>query len=167
MHIKNLPYLLVFFIYSSLVFGQATYLPPDTPLPEKIQDLPRVIEVRHFPEVVHPCKDKDDRGYYFWKHNTAILSKYDDIRILDFGIYIHKKTHWALQKSYPSRILDKFFDTEKGTIFTGQPYTFPNNWRKDEMLSEGWALWYFIGIDSDFKRVCGYAFVFNTNKLLE
>lgn len=37
----------------------------------------------------------------------------------------------------------------------GQPYTFKDNWRTDNSLRGGWAMWYFIGKTSTNQMVYG------------
>jgi len=58
------------------------------------------------------------------------------------------------------------FKTKKQVMKQTQPYTWTNNWRTDDTLFGGWAMWYFIGITKDGETVCGYEKIETTNHLL-
>ncbi|NER18187.1 hypothetical protein [Spongiivirga citrea] len=133
------------------------------PLPKKLQGLERNIDVIHFPKQNDPIKI--DNAYY-WKHMTSILCKQSDIIITEYGAYLFYNGKWNLRKSYPLKELDKTFGTKKQKMKQAEPYTWAKNWRVDTNLFGGWAMWYFIGTDSNGKAVCGYETINTTNNLL-
>ena len=73
---------------------------------------------------------------------------------------------WHLRKSYDLKDLDNNFGTKKQLLKQGEPYIWANNWRVDNHLFGGWAMWYFIGINADGETVCGYETINTTNNLL-
>ena len=153
-------------LISATLSSQAQYETPSGPLPAKFASLDRAIEVSHFPATVNAYADPDKEGVYHWKHNTAILSSRSDIQIEEFGAYLFYNGAWNERISYPAKDLDKFFGTQKGRLLQGQPYTFADNWRTGDKVFGGWSMWYFIGTDDQGKRVCGYAALETTDKLM-
>lgn len=151
-------------MYTFLLPAQTKYgTPINDKLPEKLSSLRRAISVKNFPKSIDPIKI-DDR--YYWKHNTAILCKESEITIIEYGAYLFYNDTWNLRKSYPLKELNKNFKTKKQVMKQSQPYTWANNWRTDDTLFGGWAMWYFIGITEDGETVCGYEKIETTDKLL-
>ncbi len=162
MKLKTILLLVVGSIMTST--AQVNYgTPTNEPLPAKIQGLERMIEVINFPKENDPIKIKDT---YYWKHLTSILCKEGPIKIIEYGAFLFYNGQWNLRKSYPLKELDKNFGTSKQQMLQGQPYTWANNWRKDERLFGGWAMWYFIGEMSNGQKVCGYETIHTTSNLL-
>lgn len=144
--------------------SQITYgTPTEKDVPEKLQQLPKKITVKNFPAIIDPIKIKDR---YYWKHNTMIFCKESRITIKEFGAYLYYNSKWNLRKSYPLKDLNKNFSTKKQVLEQAQPYTWNNNWRTDDQLFGGWALWYFIGTTTSGEKVCGYEMIHTTNNLI-
>ncbi|GAB5565541.1 MAG: hypothetical protein Wins2KO_26040 [Winogradskyella sp.] len=137
--------------------------PKEDDIPKKLQGIKVGIEVMHFPKENDPIKIKDK---YYWKHATAILSKESDITIIEFGAFLFYNNQWNLRKSYDLKDLDKNFGTKKQLMKQGEPYVWSKNWRIDNQLFGGWAMWYFIGTDTDGESVCGYQTIHTTHNLL-
>lgn len=137
--------------------------PSEKDIPEKLQKLPKKIIVKNFPVVVDPIKINDR---YYWKHNTLIFSKESKITITEYGAYLFYNGKWNLRKSYPLKELNKNFGTKKQVLKQAQPYTWNNNWRTDNRLFGGWAMWYFIGITDSGENICGYEMIHTTNELI-
>ncbi|WP_027394938.1 hypothetical protein [Aquimarina latercula] len=137
--------------------------PINEELPDKLKTLRKAIEVNNFPKKIDAIKI-DNR--FYWKHNTAILCKENEIKIIEYGAYLFYNNTWNLRKSYPLKELNKNFGTKKEVMKQSQPYTWTKNWRTDSSLFGGWAMWYFIGITKDGETVCGYQKIETTNKLL-
>ncbi|WP_394748901.1 hypothetical protein [Spongiimicrobium salis] len=156
--------LLLTFLSVQWGWAQVNYgTPPADTYPKKLVQLPRIIEVNHFPKINDPIKIKNR---YYWKHATAILCKSDEIKIIEYGAYLYYNDQWNLRKSYPLKELDKSFGTRKQRLNQAEPYTWVNNWRIDEKLFGGWALWYFIGTTAEGILVCGYESIYTTANLL-
>ena len=156
----------VLLLLSAITFAEAqvTYGDPTgAPIPEKLQGLRNVIDVQHFPKHNDPIKEGDT---YYWKHSTSILCKEDAITITEYGAFLYYNDQWNLRRSYPLKELDKTFGTKKRQLKQGEPYTWVKNWRTDNRLFGGWAMWYFIGTTSDGEVVCGYETIETTNRLL-
>ncbi|WP_299183070.1 hypothetical protein [uncultured Aquimarina sp.] len=137
--------------------------PINEELPDKLKALRKAIEVNNFPKKIDAIKI-DNR--FYWKHNTAILCKESEIKIIEYGAYLFYNNTWNLRKSYPLKELNKNFGTKKELMKQSQPYTWTKNWRTDSSLFGGWAMWYFIGITEDGETVCGYEKIETTNKIL-
>ena len=161
---KQLMPLLLFLGSLMTSFAQLNYgTPMNEPLPEKIQNLRRAIDVIHFPKETDPVKIKDT---YYWKHLTSIMCKESEIKIIEYGAYIYYNDTWNLRREYPIKELNKSFGTKKQLMNQAEPYTWVNNFRTGTKLYGGWALWYFIGKTSKGETVCGYAKINTTNNLL-
>lgn len=137
--------------------------PPDGLIPEALNGIPRSIEVIHFPKVTDPVKIDDA---YYWKHLTSIVHKEGVVTITEYGAYLYYNDKWHLRKSYPLKELDKNFGTKKQKMSHAEPYTWTNNYRIGDQLFGGWALWYFIGTNSNGETICGYSNIHTTNNLL-
>lgn len=129
--------------------------PLDAPLPAEISGLTEGILVNHFPAPLYATQDEDEPGMFFWKHNTTILSTGQNLQITEFGAYIFYNNQWNFRASYDAKQLDRWFGTKKGKLKRGQPYTFPDNWRRDAQLRGGWALWYFKGVNEAGQQFYG------------
>ena len=159
-------YITFLFILVSLTgFSQRDWTGPtgNEPLPEKLQNIRRAISVNHFPKENDPIQINDR---YYWKHATAILCKESAITITEYGAYLFYDGKWNLRKIYPLKELDKTFKTKKQQLLQAEPYTWTDNWRVDNNLYGGWAMWYFIGKTADGEIVCGYEPIHTTSNLL-
>lgn len=155
--------IIIFFI-SQMLSAQIDYgTPTHADIPKKLQHLKVAIEVMHFPKTNDPIKIGDK---YYWKHATGILSKNHEITITEYGAYLFYNNKWNLRKSYPLKSLDKDFGTKKQVLHQGQPYVWVKNWRVDNKLFAGWAMWYFIGTTTKGETVCGYETINTTNNIL-
>lgn len=135
----------------------AAQSPQDAPLPEPLQELEAALVASHFPNPVYATTDDRQKDFlYFWKHNTTVLSPAEDVQIEECGAYLFYNNQWNLRIRYGSKDFASLFNCPRGKMKKGQPYTFPDNWRTDNRLSGGWAMWYFIGTTASGKRVCGY-----------
>ena len=139
--------------------------PTGKPLPERLADLENTLVVNHFPLVVHPFQDQKDTTVYHWKHSTSVLSLEDDIIITEFGAYIFYNGKWNERVVYGPKDMDKIFKTKKARLMKGQPYTFKDNWRTGSNVFGGWAMWYFIGIDSKGNKVAGWGVLETTDQI--
>lgn len=136
-------------------WGQA---PAEAPLPGLLADLPRELVVHHFPSPTYASEDPDQTTYrYFWKHITTVLSPGEAIAVTGCGAYIFYDGRWNLRVRHTPKEFARLFHCRKARLKAGQPYTFPDNWRTDNRLTGGWALWYVIGQTEDGRTVCGYA----------
>ncbi|WP_299218020.1 hypothetical protein [uncultured Aquimarina sp.] len=160
---KTIIVLLIALTLNSLTAQIQYGTPINDQLPEKLKSLPRAIEVNNFPKTIDPIKI-DDR--YYWKHNTAILCRESEIKIIEYGAYLFYNDTWNLRKSYSLKDLNKNFGTKKQIMKQSQPYTWANNWRTDSSIFRGWAMWYFIGTTKDGETVCGYEKIETTDTLL-
>ncbi|WP_378178912.1 hypothetical protein [Aquimarina sp. SS2-1] len=156
--------ILLLLTYSISLSAQINYgIPINDELPEKLKSLRKVIEVNNFPKTIDPIKINDR---YYWKHNTTILCKQSEIKIIEYGAFLFYNNQWNLRKTYPLKELNKNFGTKKEVMKQSEPYTWAKNWRSDNLLYGGWAMWYFIGITKDGETVCGYEKIETTDKLL-
>ncbi|MEL6812016.1 MAG: hypothetical protein AAFP76_11825 [Bacteroidota bacterium] len=160
---KRSLYLLALLVTGTLLGQRDFGTPTDEPLPEKLQDLRRAIEVIQFPKENDPIQIGDE---YYWKHMTSILCKESEIKIIEYGAYLFYNGKWNLRRSYPLKELDKTFGTKKQVMKQAEPYTWAKNYRIDKNLYGGWALWYFIGTTPDGETICGYETIHTTSHLL-
>ena len=161
--LKHIVILSILLIGSSS-FSQDFGTPTENDIPDKLKGLKVEIEVMNFPKINDPIKEDDT---YYWKHATSILSKKSDIKIIEFGAFLFYNNTWNLRKSYDLKDLDKNFGTKKQVLKQGDPYVWKDNWRVGKQLFGGWAMWYFIGINSDNEKVCGYATIHTTENVLK
>ena len=159
---------LALFIFFTLITlhgnSQVNYgTPPPNSCPDKLETLPRLIDVNHFPKENDPIKIEDT---FYWKHATSIFCKSNEVTIIEYGAYLYYNGQWNLRASYPLKELDKTFGTKKQVMRQAEPYTWTKNYRTSDKLFGGWALWYFIGSTQDGTKICGYETIHTTNNLL-
>lgn len=157
-----------FLIFLALAGGQYAWAQkaPPRPFPEKLTQLPRELWVHHFPSPVHASLDPARKDYtYFWKHTTSVLSPREPVEVIEFGAYIYYQARWNLRTSFAPGPFARWFDCSKALLKAGQPYTYKDNWRTDNRLQGGWALWYVIGQKADGTRVVGYEALETTDQL--
>lgn len=86
-------------LFTSFSWCQTNYgNPTNKPLPEKLLNIRKAIDVIQFPEENDPVKIDD---IYYWKHTTGILCKESDIAVIEYGAYIFYNDKWNLRKVYP------------------------------------------------------------------
>jgi hypothetical protein len=146
---------LFFLIFLSFSTVSSSQTPIDAPLPSKFDGLSATLLVNHFPATVYASEDENEKSKYQWKHTTSVMSTNSDIQITDFGAYIFYNKQWNLRVSMNKKDFAKLFGGKKGKMKKGQPYTFKDNWRHDNRLLGGWAMWYFIGTNDKGETVYG------------
>lgn len=149
------------------VWAARSQSPGEAPLPRPLGELPRVLMVHHFPSPAYASEEPDQTRYrYFWKHITAVLSPDEAMEVTECGAYIFYDGQWNLRVRHSSKEFARLFHCPKAKLKPGQPYTFPDNWRTDNRLQGGWALWYVLGRTEDGRMVCGYARLETAGELL-
>ena len=162
---NRIVFLCLCYSYHLVQFAQN---PATAPLPDKFKDLPEVLSVNHFPSPVYASEDADRSDFqYFWKHNTAVMATGSDVEVLECGAYIFYNDQWNLRVSHDGQTFADLFNCPQGILKKGEPYTFPNNWRTDNRLFGGWAMWYVIGTDGDGRRVFGVGKLETVGELLK
>ena len=155
--------IILFFLFYNSVFSQT---PLDAPLPDKFEGLTNALEVNHFPTTVYASEDADEKSKYLWKHTTSVMSNQSNIQIIECGAYIFYNNQWNLRVDMSIKDFSKLFDCKKGKMKKGQPYTFKDNWRHDNRLIGGWAMWYFIGINEAGEKVFGIGKLETVGKMI-
>lgn len=156
-------FLLVSLLIASSIFSQTAL---DAPLPDKFKGLKNALLVSHFPAIVYASEDADEKKAYQWKHTTSVMSTQSAIQVTECGAYIFYNQQWNLRVSMTTKDFSKLFNCKKGKMKKGQPYTFKDNWRHDNQLRSGWAIWYFIGINEAGETVYGVGKLEMTNELV-
>ena len=150
----NYKLLLILFL-QLLLFQTIAQTPLDAPLPEKFKDLKEGLFVNNFPMKIYATTDENHKSMYQWKHTTSVLSLQEEMTIVEFGAYLFYNKKWNLRTTMYSKDFNKLFDTKKGILKKGQPYTWKDNWRTDNRLFGGRAMWYFITENADGERFYG------------
>ncbi len=141
--------------------------PPEASLPTPLAKLPRELVIHHFPSPTYASEEPDQKKYrYFWKHLTTVLSPSEAVEVTECGAYIFYDGQWNLRVQHTPMEFARLFHCPKAKLTPGQPYTFPENWRTDNRLQGGWALWYVIGIAESGRKVCGFGILETAGELL-
>jgi len=140
-------------------------------LPEKIQNLPRDLIIKHTPSELYAEKDSTT-GYYYWRHKTSVTSPNCDAKIIEFGAYNYKKGKWVLgnitHKPYGPERFEIWYSKQNpdsswefcknAELKKGITYTDISNYSiKNVNLVERNGLWYYIAENSEGKLIMGYA----------
>ena len=138
-----------------LFFQTIAQTPLDAPLPHKFDDLKEGLLVNNFPTKIYATTDDDHKSMYQWKHTTSVMSLNEEMTIVEFGAYLFYNKQWNLRTTMYPKKFDKLFDTKKGQLKKGQPYTWKDNWRTGNKIFGGWAMWYFIAENETGERFYG------------
>lgn len=150
-----------------LSFSARATQPEFAPLPDQLTGLPQELLVNHFDDPVFATTDADEKDTYLWKHSTAVISPFGEAEILKFGAYIYYNDQWNLRVEFKPRDFVKMFGCPKAQLKKGHPYTFAENWRRDERLRGGWAMWFFIARKTKGDTVAGVGKVYTVGSTYE
>ena len=153
----------ILFVFGK-TFGQSA---ETAPLPSRFDGLKADLIVQHFPSPVYASRDKDNKNYeYFWKHTTSVLSPKSDVEVVNCGAYIFYNDQWNERVTFGTKEFAKTFNCKNGRLKQGQPYTFPDNWRTDNRLQGGWAMWWVIGKNATGEMVYGVGKLLTVGEVL-
>ncbi|MFH2142346.1 MAG: hypothetical protein ABIJ97_07995 [Bacteroidota bacterium] len=154
----------------------------ETNIPPSLKEIPIGLEVVNDPDTIYATKNPKDTNQYIWKLKTTIMAPMSDVKIIEFGDYEKMKDNtWQLHNFTNKIFTEKEFsewyfinnngefsweNAEDGTIKKGIEYIDPSNWTKrSDTLCHQKGIWYFIGTDSNGKKVLGYAEYENIGEL--
>ncbi|MEO1654682.1 MAG: hypothetical protein AAFU64_14140, partial [Bacteroidota bacterium] len=146
---------LVLFSYQYFGYAQEKAMEAIS-LPERLEGLARLLDVRHSPNPVYAEQLTEDR--FVWKHDTRVMAPTDYV-IIEFGAFLKTQDGWYLRTSMKPKDFDRLFKAKKGKLEAGRTYTYKKNWRYSPKLFGGDALWYFIAKNEKGEKVCGYQLV--------
>jgi hypothetical protein len=119
--------------------------------PDKLRGLPVGITVSHYP---NPCYAVLEDSMYIWKHNTTVEAK-EDLQLVEFGSFVYTSKGWYLRITMDAKEFATSYNCKDGLLKKGVRYTDNTSWRREETLSAGDALWYYIAKDKNDNLVKG------------
>jgi hypothetical protein len=132
---------------------------------EELDKLPKGITVTHEPEAaLATLSGPSERPFkYTWWYKTTVSAIDAQVTIVQFGGFKWVDGKWLANsitgQSYTNEDFANFYKCPRGLLKPGEKYTDPTNWTKDKELLGGKTRWYFIGVDSNGKRVKGEAVI--------
>ncbi|MCU0435889.1 MAG: YceI family protein [Bacteroidia bacterium] len=129
---------------------------PNRLLPKKLRGLPVGMIGGHDP---NPTTAVFENGMYVWKHNTSITSVAGDLKLIEYGSFVFTDEGWLLRVTMSPDEFAKTYNCPGAVLKQGITYTDPASWRRQEVLTGGDALWYYIAEDKNGKRYKGTALV--------
>ncbi|MBL7946048.1 MAG: YceI family protein [Flavobacteriales bacterium] len=128
----------------------------DRLLPKLLRGLPVGLVGAHDP---NPVNAVFEDSMYVWKHNTTIRSVVGDVKLIEFGSFVWTDAGWYHRLADTPEQFATIYDCPNAELKGGVVYTDPSSWRRQETLSGGDALWYYIVEDANGKRWKGTALV--------
>ena len=135
----------------------------DRLLPKLLRGLPVGLVGAHDP---NPVNAVFEDSMYVWKHNTTIRSVVGDVKLIEFGSFVWTDAGWYHRLADTPGQFALHYTCPNAEIKAGVVYTDPASWRRQETLTGGDALWYYIVEDGQGKRWKGTALV-ETEAVLE
>jgi len=132
-------------------------------LPDLLRKVPVAIQMWHtnnpnYPEKAAGIVETDAK--YVWRHSTSVTSMDSDLQVLSAGSFIwYSREGWQKNLVYSKEEFSKYFQCPGGVLKKGKTYTFEQNFRFDNQLYGGDALWYVIAEDPNGKRYKGMAII--------
>ncbi|MCU0319153.1 MAG: YceI family protein [Flavobacteriales bacterium] len=128
----------------------------DRLLPKLLRGLPVGLVGAHDP---NPVNAVFEDSMYVWKHNTTIRSVVGDVKLIEFGSFVWTDAGWYHRLADTPEQFAQVYDCPSAALKAGVVYTDPTSWRRQETLTGGDALWYYIVEDANGKRWKGTALV--------
>ncbi|MGL4599352.1 MAG: YceI family protein [Bacteroidia bacterium] len=125
-------------------------------LPKKLRGLPYGLFGSHDP---NPTFADFEDSMYVWKHNTTIQSVVGDLTLIEYGSFVWTDNDWYQRVSYTAKDFDEHYGCKNGELKAGIVYTDPKSWRRQEVLTGGDAMWYYIAKDKNGKLWKGIALI--------
>lgn len=163
MQIRNIIRIFVLLALPLMGKAQQAWTDHSRVLPDKLRGLPTGIQIVHSPTPVYPELNRDTADYpgrYIWKHLTTVTSSERTLTVIEAGSFI-----WRGDKGWSANIhLDnagfaRGFDCHGGILKKGRSYTFVKNWRFEDAIYAGDALWFVIAKDEGGHLFKGIAIV--------
>ncbi|MGL5888884.1 MAG: YceI family protein [Bacteroidia bacterium] len=129
---------------------------PNRLLPQKLRGLPVGLIGGHDP---NPTLAVYEDSMYVWKHNTSITSVVGDLKLIEYGSFVWTDAGWYLRVSMTPQEFAQTYNCPNAQLKAGVTYTDPASWRRQEVLTGGDALWYYIAEDKNGKRYKGTALI--------
>jgi len=135
---------------------------PGRLFPDKLRGISNEIIAAHYP---NPCFATFEDSMYVWKHNTTVQTK-EDLQLIEYGSFIYTKKGWYLRVTMSPDEFAKYYNCPNGLLKKGVVYTDKESWRRDQNLTGGDAMWYFLARDKNGRIVKGTAPIETEGKLL-
>lgn len=135
------------------------------PTIDELKNLPVGMEVTHQPNPAYATLTEQGkrRGKFTWWYKTQVKATGSGVRIEQFGSFLWLKGQWRFanftQKPFSSKEFSDWYSCPDGYLKPGKVFVDPKNWGSADQLKAGKALWYFIGVDEEGRRVKGEAIV--------
>jgi polyisoprenoid-binding protein YceI len=129
---------------------------PNRLLPKKLRGLPVGLIGGHDP---NPTQAVFEDSMYVWKHNTSITSMVGDVNLIEYGSFVWTDDGWYLRITMSPEEFASTYNCPKAELKAGVTYTDPASWRRQESLTGGDAMWYYIVEDAKGKRYKGTALI--------
>ncbi len=152
-----------------LVFGGSATLEADEPkflTPEELDKLPAGIKVVHEPNpaLATLTGKSERRAKYTWWYKTTVSAPAGDVTIVEFGAFMRKDGKWVhlgtfTGKPYSTGEFAEWYKCPKAILKKGESVADPTNWSSAPELRVGKTRWYYLGIDSQGKKVKGEAII--------
>ncbi|MFN8711623.1 MAG: YceI family protein [Bacteroidota bacterium] len=129
---------------------------PNRLLPKKLRGLPVGLIGGHDP---NPTLAVFEDSMYVWKHNTSITSVAGDLKLIEYGSFVWTDEGWYLRITMTPQEFAQTYNCPNAELKAGVTYTDPASWRRQEVLTGGDAMWYYIAEDKNGKRYKGTALI--------
>jgi hypothetical protein len=132
---------------------------------DALKQLPVGLKVVHTPNPVRASLSAASqvRKKYTWWYETAVTATDADVTIVEFGSYVWQNDRWAFSnfsgKPFSAKEFAEWYACPGALIKKGASCADQTNWGSAAELVSGKALWYFIGVDNEGRRVKGEAVI--------
>lgn len=132
---------------------------------EELDKLPVGLKVVHDPNPALATDTSNSKrlAKYTWWFKTTVTPTGPEVKIVEFGAYVLFNGKWEFsnytRKPFSSKDFADWYSCPDALIKQGKSYVDPTNWGGNQELAAVRSRWYYIGIDSNGKRVKGEAII--------
>jgi hypothetical protein len=130
---------------------------------QEITALPVGLVVTHSPNPVKARRGGLSGTAYTWVFETSVTSVEEPVTVTEFGGFGWFEGRWVFANftgiPFTAEEFADWYSCPGAKVTPGRSFTDPTNWSGDATLRSGKALWYFVGVTSDGRRVKGEAVI--------
>jgi hypothetical protein len=137
----------------------------------EVAALPVGLQVTHSPNPVKARRGGRSGTAYTWVFETSVTAAGEPVTVTEFGAFSWFEGRWVFANftgaPFTADDFADWYSCPGAKVTPGRTFTDPTNWGGDEALRPGKALWYFVGVTADGRRVKGEAMIEDLGALEE
>lgn len=160
---KKILWLALLLTNGTTLWAQQVWTDKRRLLPDLLRNIPTGINISHSPTPVWPELNTDTVNYpgqYVWKHLTTVSTQLGQLQVIAAGSYIWwKDKGWTANIKLDTKDFEELFNCPAGQLKPNRTYTFLKNYRHEDGLYAGDAIWFVLAKAKNGQLYKGIALV--------